>query len=280
MARRSDDKSPSLPHNSPMLPVVLHHGFFGVMNFHLGPVNIGYFAGIDRAIVERGRRVMVPRVHPTGSIARRASQLKESILRQLEIWGPPDQKLLVIAHSMGGLDGRYMITKLGMADRIAALVTISTPHRGSPYADWCARNLGKRLGMFRLMKLLRLDVDGVMDLTTERCRRFNEEVPDMPGVRYFSISASRPWHRVPAFAMQAHKVVYDAEGDNDSLVSIKSARWGEYLGNWPADHWHTINKRFVLELHEPTGEITPYYLKLIDDVTGRLETPVEAATSA
>lgn len=252
-----------------MLPVVLHHGFFGVMNFHLGPVNIGYFVGIDRAIVERGQRVMITHVHPTGSIARRASQLKEAILRQLDAWGPPEQKLLIVAHSMGGLDARYMITKLGMADRVAALATISTPHRGSPYADWCARNLGKRLGMFRLMKLLRLDVDGVMDLTIERCRRFNEEVPDAPGVRYFSISASRPWHRVPAFAMQAHKVVYDAEGDNDSLVSVKSAIWGEHLGTWPADHWHTINKRFVLEWNDPTGDITPYYLKLIDDVTAR-----------
>ena len=32
---------------------------------------------------------------------------------------------------MGGLDARYMISRLGMHDRVQSLTTIGTPHRGS-----------------------------------------------------------------------------------------------------------------------------------------------------
>ena len=47
-----------------------------------------------------------------------------------------------------------------------ALLTITTPHRGTPYADWCLENIGKRMGGLRLMKLLGLDVRAISDLTT------------------------------------------------------------------------------------------------------------------
>jgi triacylglycerol lipase len=229
------------------------------------------FRGIDRGISERGHPLILSRVHPTAGVATRARQLKEIILRQLDILGRPhDERIIVIGHSMGGLDARYMITKLGMAHRVAALLTICTPHHGTSYMDWCVRNIGHRLGGFHLLKFLKIDMGSARDLTLEGCRRFNEEVPDHPEVRYFSVSAARPWHRVPAFALHSYKVVYDAEGDNDCLVSVRSSKWGEHLGVWPADHFHTINKRLVIELKNPTGDITPYYLSALDQVDARL----------
>ena len=255
---------------SDAIPIVLHHGLFGFGNFELGGVKVSYFSGIDRAIAERGHPLIISRVHPTAGIATRARELKETILRQLDILGREKDPVLIIAHSMGGLDARYMISKLGMDDRVAALLTVTSPHRGSPYADWCLKHLGKRLGGLQLVNLLGLDVNAVIDLTTESCRRFNEEIHDSPRVKYYSVSAARPWHRVPPWAMHAHKVIADVEGENDSLVSVKSSTWATHLGVWPADHWHTINKRFVLELKEPTGDITPYYMKALDRVLGDL----------
>jgi triacylglycerol lipase len=257
-----------------MIPIVLHHGFWGV-EFRAGPWNVvTNFHGVDRAIAARGHPLIVSRVHPTAGIETRARQLKESILRQLDILRRPrDEKVLLIGHSMGGLDARYMINKLGMASRVRALLTVTSPHHGTTYADWCVHHLGRRLGGIGLLKFLRLDMQAVMDLTTENCRRFNEEIPDHPDVRYFSVSAARPWHRVPAFALHAYKVVYDAEGDNDCLVSVKSSTWGEHLGTWPADHFHTITKRLVIELKDPTGDITPYYLSAIDEVMRRMGEP-------
>ena len=247
----------------PMIPIVLHHGLLGFPNLHAGPIKFSYYRGIDRALAERGHPVIVTRVHPTAGVETRARQLKEQLLRQLDIQGRSRARILIIAHSMGGLDARYMISRLGMADRVAALLTVSTPHRGSAYADWCLRNLGQRLGGLQLMRALALDVQAVSDLTIDNCRRFNEQVIDSPDVRYFSVSASRPWHRVPPFALHSYKVIFEAEGDNDALVSVKSSTWQTHLGIWPADHWHTINHRLVLEIKDPTGDITPFYLSAL-----------------
>lgn len=252
-----------------MIPIVLHHGF-GAVALKVGPVRIHYFRGIGQALERRGHPVIETSVHPTAGIATRAAQLKTQILAGLERLELEDEPVLLIGHSMGGLDARYMISKLDMQDRVAALLTVTSPHRGSPVADWCIKNLGERFGALRLLKRLGLDVQGGRDLTTESCRRFNDEVPDAPQVKYFSTGAARPWHRVPAFAIPAHKIVTGAEGANDALVSTKSSIWGTPLGIWPADHWHTINNRLVLELKDPTGDITPYYEKAVERVVAGL----------
>src|SRR5438132_998509 len=42
----------------------------------------------------------------------------------------------------------------------------------------------------------------------------------------------------------------------------------EHLETWPADHWHTINKRFGLEGKDRTGDIVPYYLRVLARVVG------------
>ena len=169
---------------------------------------------------------------------------------------------------MGGLDARYMLARLDMARHVAALVTVSTPHRGSSYADWCVRNLGRRLGLLKLMGFLGLDVQGILDLTTDRCARFNEQIPDVPGVAYYSVSAASAWQQVPPFALHAHHVVYEAEGPNDSLVSVRSARWGEHLCTWAANHWHAVNRRFIPQLHHG-DDIVPQYLSVIDTLMAR-----------
>jgi triacylglycerol lipase len=246
-----------------MTPIVLHHGLFGFCDFKLGPLKMSYFRGIDEALAARGHPLVVTRVHPTGGIALRAGQLKQRICAECN--GRP---VVIIAHSMGGLDARHMITHLGMADRVAALITVSTPHRGSPYADWCLKHLGKRLGGLGLMKSLNVDVQAFSDLTTERCARFNEQTPDAPGVRYYSVSAARPWNKVPPWAMHSWRVIHAAEGPNDGLVSVTSAQWARHLETWPADHWHTINKRFVMDKNG-TGDIVPYYLRVLDAALAR-----------
>ena len=247
--------------SSRLTPIVLHHGILGFPNLKVGPVRLKYYRRIDRVLSKLGHPVIVTRVHPTAGIEKRARQLKQFILRHLDILGR--QRVLLIAHSMGGLDARYMISRLGMEDRVSALLTVTTPHRGSAFADWAAHHLD-RLGALQLLRSLKLDVAAVDDLTTERCEAFNREILDSPKVRYFSVSASRPWRRVPAFALPSHKIVFKAQGENDGLVAVKSAIWGTHLGTWPADHWHTINHRLVLELKDKTGDITPYYLDALE----------------
>jgi triacylglycerol lipase len=280
---------PSPPPTAPSrTPIVLSHGLFGFGEMSLGKFKLSYFNRIDRALKARGFPIIVTRVHPTGSIERRAQQLKSSILKHLRSQsrsteqraalatadnpnharddaGDCDGKVVIFAHSMGGLDARYMISRLGMADRVAALVTLSTPHRGSPYADWCLKNLGMKLGAMKVARMLGLDVQAVADLSTESCNRFNDEVADVPGVRYFSVSAAKPWKRMAPFFIPSWRVISAAEGDNDGMVSLSSARWGEHLATWEADHLQVINKHFAVEFGKnKTGDMTPKYLEIVE----------------
>ena len=75
--------------------------------------------------------MFVPWLSPTGGVADRAQQLKDFIDRV-----SPAEPVHLFAHSMGGLDARYMISCLGMAQRVLTLTTLGTPHRGTAFADW------------------------------------------------------------------------------------------------------------------------------------------------
>jgi triacylglycerol lipase len=246
-----------------MTPIVLHHGLFGHGDFKFGPLHWSYFKGIDRAIAARGYPLIVTGVHPTAGIVTRARQLKETILARKAEMKLRGDKVVILAHSLGGLDARYMIGHLGMAAHVSALVTIGTPHRGSAYAEWCARHIGKRLGGFALLKMLGVDMQAVLDLTPEACVRFNEFTPDSPQVRYYSISAQRPRSQLPPFARHAHRVIAKAEGPNDGLVSVQSAQWGEHLATWSADHWLSINRRLVPRAGR-SDRIIKLWLEIVD----------------
>ena len=87
--------------------------------------------GILRKIV--GAEVIVTAVPGTGSIASRAEQLD----RFLQVKAP-GRGINFMAHSMGGLDCRHLITHLKPVEYTPlSLTTVATPHRGSPFMDWC-----------------------------------------------------------------------------------------------------------------------------------------------
>lgn len=59
------------------------------------------------------------------------------------------RRVIVVAHSMGGLVARYWLGPLGGAPDCRALITVGTPHRGAPKAlDWLVN--GARVGPVRL----------------------------------------------------------------------------------------------------------------------------------
>lgn len=258
----------------PATPVVLAHGLLGLLiglgEVRLGPLRAGYFLGIDRAIAARGHPVLAPLVHPTGGIAARAAMLKAQLLRGLDDLDrrgrlPADGKCVLFGHSMGGLDCRHMLAHLGMADRVRALVTVATPHRGSPVADWAARHIERQLSLTAQLARFGFDLHATRDLTADACRRFNQRTPDAPGVRYFSVSAGRPGAEVSPLLRWSERIVAAAEGLNDGLVSVASAQWGTHWETWPVDHFHTINRRVVLGREALHGEdIAPRWAGLLD----------------
>lgn len=71
----------------------------------------------------------------------------------------------IIAHSKGGLDARYAVSKLGMDTYVASLTTMNTPHRGCRFVDYACMLPD---GLYRL-------VAACFDRTF---RKFGDQNPD------------------------------------------------------------------------------------------------------
>ncbi|RIA89993.1 Alpha/Beta hydrolase protein [Glomus cerebriforme] len=141
--KRSGLEMPVKPNYlAPRLPIVLCHGLFGFDK--LGPssipyLQIHYWGGIQEALQKIGAKVVITKVPRTGCIRTRAHAL-HNILENV-CSGGIDVNLL--AHSMGGLDCRYLIANLPTKQcTVRSLTTVATPHRGSPFMDWCRDNIG------------------------------------------------------------------------------------------------------------------------------------------
>ena len=232
-------------------PIVLVHGLLGFSKIGVeGFGALTYFHGIPRHLGKHGYRVWVTEVGKTDGVEARARQLKTSI-DQLTAG-----KVNIVAHSMGGLDARHMITHLGMADRVASLVTIGTPHRGTSFADWGTTHLG---GTVPLLDALGVHTAAFFDLTSQACEAFNRKTPDAPGVRYFSYSGTQARARIFPPLQVSYDIIQEREGPNDGLVSRRSAQWGQYLGDLDADHLNLVGWKFAWERGE-TFDAKKFYL--------------------
>jgi triacylglycerol lipase len=238
---------------APRHPVVLAHGLLGFDALRVAGARAEYFRGVAERLAREGCVVHRCRVAPTASIAARARDLAAFVS------GLDARRVNVVAHSMGGLDARYAISRLGLAGRVVSLVTVGTPHRGTPLAD-AGASLAARAGLFAALRRVGLDLDAFHDLTTARMAAFDAEVPDARGVRYACVVGAPGRTRdvspilVPTFAW-----LRAAAGENDGMVPADSQRRGEVLRVVPADHFAQIgwSRRFdALELYaELAGEL-------------------------
>jgi pimeloyl-ACP methyl ester carboxylesterase len=116
------------------LNLVFAHGYLGFKSL----LGIDYYRGLQARITRLGgHAALFPQVPPFGTYEDRARALADAIQQAY-----PEGPVHIIAHSMGGLDSRFLIAcnlhGLSNAGRIASLTTLSTPHRGSPVADLLA----------------------------------------------------------------------------------------------------------------------------------------------
>lgn len=210
-------------------------------------MEVAHWRGIKEVLEANGTEVLITRVPATSSPIDRAKVLEKKISevypgRSVHLIGIlrillclSSQLTSHAGHSMGGLDCRYLTSQLPERTfDVLSVTTIATPHRGSSFADHFLSTVGhSRMPSF--LQLLDMLPNGGGDgkafefLTIENMRKFNQQVPDDPQVKYFS------WGAVydPGFVdtwKWPHSVVLEKEGPNDGLVSVHSARWGTYLG--------------------------------------------------
>jgi triacylglycerol esterase/lipase EstA (alpha/beta hydrolase family) len=134
--------------------IFLIPGFFGFTN--LGQLK--YFGHVRDFLVRRSKErgisasVYVVKTPPTASLPKRAVRVLEAI----EAANLSDRKMIhLIGHSSGGLDARLLTapgvslpTELDVARHtrgIRSVVTVATPHHGTPLASFFASRLGEQL---------------------------------------------------------------------------------------------------------------------------------------
>lgn len=213
-------------------PVVLVHGLVA-KDFPFCRA----FGKVPAFLRKQGIRVYVTNQDGVGAIATNAQQLKEEIehICQAEAC----DKVNIIAHSKGGVDARYMISRLGMHTRVASLTTMSTPHHGS-HLSATVLSLPRWLihlpcffinGFYRLMGDAHPDIHAAArDITDGAMAEFNRKTPDHPSVYYQSYSSHVS--KANAFLVYIpYQISRHCEQDEtDGLVSVQSSQWGDYRG--------------------------------------------------
>jgi len=229
------------PPRGPPLPVVLVHGLWGFDKVGVPGAKVHYFRGIVDHLASLGCDAHAVRLPRAASVPDRAAILVEKITAL------GHQRVDIIAHSLGGLDARYALAKLGLASRVRSLVTIGTPHRGTPLADLASA--GGPLALARkAVAAIGVPLDALDWLSTEALERFNRDILDVPGVRYACVvggirAASTP---VSLAIAPAHAYLRRVAGPNDGLVPMTSQYWGETLAEIEADHFEQVGWRLAM----------------------------------
>ncbi|KAJ7326353.1 Alpha/Beta hydrolase protein [Mycena albidolilacea] len=331
------------PLRTPRYPIVLTHGLYGFDS--RGPTSfpsmrMHYWSNVLNILRHKIRaEVIITSVPGTGSIVSRSEALNQQLQTKAHGRG-----VNFLAHSMGGLDCRHLISHIKPTEYVPlSLTSIGTPHRGSPFMDWCAENIG--LGKLKREEFLsRSSTDESGDATATTDSRpqsepaakakdasfsitqlpssfatlllgivdspayanltssylndvFNPQTPDDPRVKYFSVAGRMPsvnvWHPfwLPKMVLDSVEekerdrlcTLWENEGQieadplwrrprewgNDGLVTVQSAKWGEFLGIMEGcDHWELRGARGiefgvdlpalpVIGLGGPSATVTP-----------------------
>ncbi len=289
-------------------PIVLAHGF------DASTTNRWSFYKVEDKLREDGHVVHSAQVSPYKSVRDRAGQLAGHIdAAQRECRAKPGcdaSKVHIIAHSMGGLDSRYVISQLGYGDRVASLTTISTPHRGSNIADVLLKVIpddfnkavsamasawGKTFTAADLAEGsdLKAALRGISEKETRDV--FNPLVKDDARVTYLSwagvssiVGLPNPKDNEacegklrtrlgirdgmdPTLVLAAPFVAHGSElRPNDGMVTVESAKWGKFMGCIPGDHLDEVGQ--VRDSRHPlTGFYhVEFYRKLASSLDGEV----------
>ena len=225
-------------------PIVLVHGMMA-KNFPFFPA----FRFIADFLRGQGLSIYVANQDGVGTIADNAAQLKAEIAEILK--QENCSKVNLIAHSKGGLDARYLITKLAMADHVASLTTLSTPHHGSRLSETLLKmpaTLAKVLAFFidTFFRIFHDQTPNVLalaeELTVEAMEHFNETVPNEPQVYYQSYSSTSPRKKAFLRFIPYEFSRHCEQDDTDGMVSVSSSQWGNYRGSMKGqiDHFQMV----------------------------------------
>lgn len=257
-------------------PILMVHGvFFRDTKY------FNYWGRIPKELEANGAKIFYGNHHSASSVADSAAELKARITEILS--ETKAEKVNIIAHSKGGLDCRYAISKLGLSNQVASLTTINTPHRGCLFADYLLSNISpdiknKVANAYNstLRKLGEPEPDflaAVNDLTDASCKQRDPEMPTPKGVYCQSVGSVLTKASNGKFPLNlSYHLVKHFSGENDGLVDEASFQWGEHYillrptGECGISHGDMID----LNRQDLSGfDVREFYVNLVSDLKNK-----------
>ncbi len=264
-------------------PIVMAHGM-GASAEILGIVD--YWWGIPDALRDEGATVFLTSVNGMDSTRNKAQAFRTQFLQIKAVTGAA--KLNIIGHSHGTIYTRDAITNLGLASSVASHSSIAGPHRGSAIADvvvgivpnsleWLVGDTLDFVYAYLFGDTNPDSLQNAYDLTRPyMINTFNPNTPNVSGVYYQSHAAkiktmavnARNWYFIATWPILLYH-----EGANDGLVSVNSAKWGNFRGvedaSWYSagcDHLNIVDQLFG---YTPGFDANGFYVDLAADLKAR-----------
>lgn len=255
-------------------PLVMVHGvgFRDLRYFN-------YWGRIPRELTRYGATVYYGNQEAFATVEQNAGDILKVVQRVAEETGCG--KVNIIAHSKGGLDSRYAISRLGAAPWVASLTTVCTPHRGCRFVDracrlpeWLYRGVARVFdwGFGRFGDAHPDFYRATRQFSTQASERFNREVPDAPGVFYQSYATAMKDCLSDPLLTLPYLLIKPLEGENDGLVSVESAKWGEFRGVVRNRRHRGISHGDIIDLkREDYGDfdVVEFYVGLVKELRER-----------
>jgi triacylglycerol lipase len=257
-------------------PILLVHGA-GFRDKTLGFIN--YWGRIPKLFSKSGVRVYYGGTDAWGSIEKNAETLKDKINDILQ--KEETEKINIIAHSRGGLEIRYLISTMNMDYAVASLTTISTPHHGVR-----AMNIAVELpdGLYKFISFFvniwfRILGDKTPDfftsskqLSQKYCVEFNKINLNKEGIYYQSYTSMLKYFFGDLIFLILHPLVTFADGDNDGLCPVESAKWGDFKGVVTTQGIFGISHCGVIDLYRINYKgvnILDFYMNIVKELSER-----------
>ncbi len=254
-------------------PILLVHGVFFRDRYVFN-----YWGRIPGALERNGAELYYGKQQSALSVKGSAAELAVRIKEIIAETGA--EKINIIAHSKGGLDSRYALSRLDCGKYVASLTTVNTPHRGCIFVDKVFESLSpeaqqKMANTYNAASRVRGDTDpdflsAVGDLRKTSCDKLNEETPDCEGVYYQSVGSVTKNSRSGRFPMDiSYPFVKKTDGENDGLVSIDSMKWGEKFYFIPANGRRGVTHSDVIDLNRENFDgfdVREFFVQLVADL--------------
>lgn len=257
-------------------PILMVHGvFFRDFRF------LNYWGRIPEQLKLNGATIFYGNHSSALAVKDSAVELRQRILEIVKETGC--DKVNVIAHSKGGLDMREALSDPEIAQHVASLTTINTPHRGCEFADYLLNFFGEKeknavatAYNTALKKLGDSEPDfisAVEDLTASACEKRNERLHDVPGLFIQSVGSKCANPGGGRFPLNlTYRFVNRFDGANDGLVGEKSFPWGEKFTFLTVKGKRGISHGDVIDLNRENFDdfdVREFFVQLVADLKQR-----------